>query len=119
MLLSTHRKLRSQLVFEHYPILVGRIFRARSAPQLGGCYFLAPLTVTKGGSKGFMVLRVRAYTNSVPDQQSLYPDGQHTLAFYIKNTALVGRPLQVLLFRLSVKSLYAQDERLAATSPNR
>ncbi len=34
---------------------------------------------------GFMVLRVvvlQAYTNSVPDQQSLYPDGQHTFAFY-------------------------------------
>ncbi len=26
----------------------------------------------------------KAYTNSVSDQQSLYPDGQHTLAFYTK-----------------------------------
>ncbi len=29
-------------------------------------------------------------TNSVPDQQSLYPDGQHTLAFYIKCVPTVG-----------------------------
>ncbi len=28
-----------------------------------------------------MVLRV----NSIPDQQSLYPNGQHTLAFYTKH----------------------------------
>ncbi len=26
----------------------------------------------------------KAYTNSVADQQSLYPDGQHTIAFNIK-----------------------------------
>ncbi len=26
----------------------------------------------------------KAYTNSVPDQQSLYPDGQHTFTFYTK-----------------------------------
>ncbi len=32
----------------------------------------------------------QAYTNSVPDQQSLYPDGQHTLAFHIKRVPLVG-----------------------------
>ncbi len=25
-----------------------------------------------------------AYNTSAPDQQSLYPDGQHTLAFYTK-----------------------------------
>ncbi len=33
------------------------------------------------------------YTNSVPDQPSLYPDGQHTLAFYIKCVPPVGLPL--------------------------
>ncbi len=32
-----------------------------------------------------------AYTNSVPDQQSFYPDGQHTLAFYIKCVPPVGQ----------------------------
>ncbi len=29
-----------------------------------------------------MVLRVRSDTNSVLDQQPLYPDGLHALAFY-------------------------------------
>ncbi len=33
-----------------------------------------------------MVLRVKP----TPDQQSLYPDGQHTLAFYIKCVPPVG-----------------------------
>ncbi len=32
----------------------------------------------------------KAYTNSVPDKQSLYPAGQHTLAFYIKCVPPVG-----------------------------
>ncbi len=32
----------------------------------------------------------KAYTNSAPDQQSLYPDGQHTLAFFIKCVPPVG-----------------------------
>ncbi len=32
-----------------------------------------------------------AYANSVPDQQSLYPDGQHTLVFYIKCVPPVGQ----------------------------
>ncbi len=32
----------------------------------------------------------QAYTNSVPAQQSLYPDGQLTLAFYIKCVLPVG-----------------------------
>ncbi len=31
-----------------------------------------------------------AYTNSVPDQQSLYPDVQHPLTFYIKCVPPVG-----------------------------
>ncbi len=32
----------------------------------------------------------QACTNSVPDQQFLYPDGQHTLTFYIKCVMPVG-----------------------------
>ncbi len=32
----------------------------------------------------------QAYTNSVPYQQSLYPECQHTLAFYIKCVLSVG-----------------------------
>ncbi len=31
-----------------------------------------------------------AYINLAPDQQSLYPDGQHTHAFYIKCAPPVG-----------------------------
>ncbi len=57
-------------------------------------YFLAPLTVNKEGSKSLMV--IRAYTNSAPDQQSLYPDAHNTRAFYIKNVPPVGQ--LVLLF---------------------
>ncbi len=74
-----------------------------------GGNLLAPLTGNKEGSKG-----LTAYTNSVPDQQSLYPDGQHTLAFDIKCVPPVGQ--LSLLFRLSAKSPIAQEERLA-TSP--
>ncbi len=32
----------------------------------------------------------KAYANSVPDQQSLYPGGQHTLAFYTRCVSSVG-----------------------------
>ncbi len=54
-------------------------------PRHRGCglYLLAPLTGNKEGSNDFMVLR-GTNTNSVPDQQSLFPDGQHTLAFFTK-----------------------------------
>ncbi len=32
----------------------------------------------------------------VPDQQPLYPDGQHTLAFYIKCVPPVGRVVVIV-----------------------
>ncbi len=48
-------------------------------------YFLAPLNGNKEGSKDFMALRVK----STPTR-SLYPDGQNTLAFYIKCVPPVG-----------------------------
>ncbi len=35
-------------------------------------------------SKGTNGTPSKAYTNSVPDQHSIYPGGQHTLAFYTK-----------------------------------
>ncbi len=35
-------------------------------------------------SKGANGTPSQAYTNSVPDQHSIYPGGQHTLAFYTK-----------------------------------
>ncbi len=47
-----------------------------------------------------MVLQVN--TNSVPDQQSLYPDGQHTLAFYTKCVQPVGPALLLALNRADV-----------------
>ncbi len=37
-----------------------------------------------------MILRVKPTTTRVKDQQSLYPNGQHTLAFYIKCVPPVG-----------------------------
>ncbi len=40
-----------------------------------------------------------ANTNSVPDQQSLYPDGQHTLAFYIKCVPAMGELLLLVPLR--------------------
>ncbi len=39
-----------------------------------------------------------AYTNSVPDQQSLYFDGPDTFAFYIKNVPPVGQLLSSYLY---------------------
>ncbi len=35
-------------------------------------------------SKGTNGTPSKAYTNSVPDQHSIYPGEQHTLAFYTK-----------------------------------
>ncbi len=35
-------------------------------------------------TKGTNVAPSKAYTNSVPGQHSIYPGGQHTLAFYTK-----------------------------------
>ncbi len=46
-----------------------------------------------------------AYTNSVPDQQSLYPDGQHTLAFYIKCVPPAGLHAVVRVGGVSVVTL--------------
>ncbi len=56
-----------------------------------------------------------AYTNSVPDQQSLYPDGQHTLAFYIKCVPPVGQPLSS--FRYSTKSSFA-SRKVSGKAPS-
>ncbi len=44
----------------------------------------------------------QAYTNSVPDQQSLYPDGQHTLVFYIKCVQPVGHETAVLAVKYEI-----------------
>ncbi len=40
--------------------------------------------------KSYRQGQATAQTPTVPDQQSLYPDGQHTLAFYIKRVPPVG-----------------------------
>ncbi len=37
-----------------------------------------------------MILRVKPTTTRIKDQQSSYPNGQHTLAFYIKCVPPVG-----------------------------
>ncbi len=50
---------------------------ATGGSQPCGRCLLAPLTRNKEGSKSPTVWSY-AYTNSVLDQQSLYPDGQHT-----------------------------------------
>ncbi len=76
------------------PILIGSIFnpglsRGRypvratrdSLPRIR--YLLASLTGNKDGSMEHMAWSL-ARTNSVPDQHSIYPGGQHTLAFYTK-----------------------------------
>ncbi len=47
----------------------------------------------------------QAYTTSVPAQQSLYPDGKHTLAFYIKCVLPVGLAAGV---RYSAATLFLQ-----------
>ncbi len=54
-----------------------------------------------------------AYTNSAPDQQSLYPDGQHTLAFYIKCVPPVGRPLLFLLYIDDLRSVVPEMVKVA------
>ncbi len=61
---------------------------ARSAPC--GRYLLAPQNGNKEGSKCLMVLRVKHAPTRLPTN-SLYPDGQHTLAFYIKRVPPVGQ----------------------------
>ncbi len=42
-----------------------------------------------------MILRVKP--TPTPDQQSLYPGGQHTLTFYIKCVPSVGQALRCFL----------------------
>ncbi len=44
-------------------------------------------------SKGVNGTPSKAYTNSIPDQHSIYPGGQHTLAFFIKNVLIPVGPL--------------------------
>ncbi len=61
---------------------------ARSAPQ-GAHYYHAdviylPLNWEYRREHGVDCTPSKTYANSVPDQQCLYPDGQHTLAFKIK-----------------------------------
>ncbi len=85
---------------------------ARSVPLLPfGRYLLASLTWNKQGSKVLRVLRVKKNTNSVPDQQSLYPDGQCAIAFY---TRLV--PPVVLVFRYHVMSSITHVGLLSTTN---
>ncbi len=55
---------------------------------------------------------IQAYTNSVPDQHSLYTVDKNDFAFYTKCVT----PVVLLLFRYSARSLNAQEEHLA-TSP--
>ncbi len=58
--------------------------RHRGSLQCGR-YFLALLTGNKEDSKGLMVFGLHQL-----DQQALCPDGQHTLAFYIRRVPPVG-----------------------------
>ncbi len=51
----------------------------------------------------------KAYTISVPDQHSLYPDGQHTLAFYIKCVPSVGAKTAVQTLNLIFASFRTSD----------
>ncbi len=64
-----------------------------------GRYLLAPLTGNKQGSKGLMILRVKPTPTRVLDQQSLYPDGQHILVFYIKCAPPVGLAAVIVVDR--------------------
>ncbi len=47
-----------------------------------------------------------AYTNSAPDRHSLYPNGQHILAFYIKCVPPVGQAQWLLC--LTAKGLWCK-----------
>ncbi len=53
--------------------------------------FLTPVVGNVNRSKETNGTPSKAYTNSVPDQHSLYPDGQHTIAFYTKCVPPLGR----------------------------
>ncbi len=57
---------------------------ARSEPRGSlpcGRYLLAPLTGNKEEDNS---TPSKACIDSIPDQQSLYPGGQHTIAFYAR-----------------------------------
>ncbi len=47
-------------------------------------FVFTPVVGNLNRSNGNIGTPSKAYTNSAPDQQSIYPDGQHTLAFYTK-----------------------------------
>ncbi len=53
--------------------------------------FLTPVVGNLNRSKEINGTPSLAYTNSVPDQRSLYPGRQHTLAFYIKRVVPEGQ----------------------------
>ncbi len=48
----------------------------------------------------------RAYSNSVPDQNSLYPVGQHTLALFSKYVTPMGWQLLYRTFGVLVGTSY-------------
>ncbi len=57
---------------------------ARSAPQGAHYYHADVIHWELRREHGVYGTPSKVYTNSVPDQQSLDPDGQHTHAFYTK-----------------------------------
>ncbi len=58
--------------------------------------FFTPMMGNLNRSKGVNGTPSQAYTNSVPDQHSMYPDGQHTLAFYTKSVMPKGQVVVVV-----------------------
>ncbi len=102
-------ELHSQLVFEQWPIHVGRLFhpgqshgccpvRATGGSLPCGRHLLATLNGNKEGSRCLMVLRVKPTPTRFPTNSLYTPVDKHTLAFCIKCVPPVGRVL--LLFRL-------------------
>ncbi len=53
-------------------------------------FTLAPFTGSYRREHGAYSAPSKAYTNSIPDQQSLHPGERHTLAFYTEGSLLSG-----------------------------
>ncbi len=125
-LLSSHRKRRSQKVYDQKPILVGRIFhlgrshrccpvRATGGSLPCGRYLLAPLNGNKEGNKCLMVLRVKPTPTWFPTN-SLYTPMDNTPLHSISSVChpwdicrlqpLQWRYQRVMKFQLLRKGIY-------------
>ncbi len=87
------------------PFDIGKIFdqgRGFLGSLVKGPNILAPHNWKHSREQG-------TYTNSVPDQHSSYPDGQHTFAFFNKYVIPVGTAMVWQFMRLSIysNSVYA------------